>query len=186
MRTVLRKSLQIGDWEQQQLFGKSVSPIKSLAQLQHGHISARQLKPELDGTQWERYFKFAIVRNPFDRFVSVCAFLNRQSDNFSPDANKWMKDALTRPQFRQRLLVRPQVEQLKNERGEIELNYIGRYEQLQNSMDVITSQLGLDQEVLPIKNASRHDHYKQYYDDHLYDAVASLYSEDLIAFNYSF
>lgn len=186
MREVLRDSIGESGWEQQQLFGKDVSPIAQIAQIQHGHVSVNQIKAVVDAEKWNLYFKFAVVRNPFDRFVSVCAFLNRQSDNFSKEPQAWMKAAMTRPQFRQRLLVRPQVQQLLNEHGDLEIDYVGRYEDLQRSMNIITDKLKIRRKKLPVKNASKHDEYKKYYDQSLYQTVADFYQDDLDFFDYEF
>ena len=51
--------------------------------MQHGHISLQQVRPFLGEEAFASYFKFAFVRNPFDRFVSYCAFMTRESDIFA-------------------------------------------------------------------------------------------------------
>ncbi|MFT5572825.1 MAG: hypothetical protein ACI9FR_001749 [Cryomorphaceae bacterium] len=186
MREVLRDSIGANGWEQQVLFGKNVSPIEQIAQLQHGHISVNQIKAIIDAEHWSDYFKFAVVRNPFDRFVSVCAFYNRQSDDFTRNPQAWMKAAMMRPQFQQRLLVRPQASQLLNQHGKLELDYIGRYELLQDSMNVITDKLNITRTTLPVKNSSKHENYKKYYDESLYRSVAEFYKDDLQLFAYDF
>ena len=40
-----------------------------LARLQHGHLSLEQVRPYLRPEEFGSFFKFAFVRNPFDRFV---------------------------------------------------------------------------------------------------------------------
>ena len=186
MRECLRGSIGENGWEQQILFGKNASPIPEIAALEHGHISVNQIKAVITTDQWDSYFKFAIVRNPFDRFVSICAFLNRQSSTFSDNPLLWMKAAMNKPQFKQRLLVKPQVTQLMDQHGKLELDYIGRYEELQDSVDFITGKLDIQQKALTVKNASKHRAYQEYYDESLYQSVLDFYKDDLSAFNYSF
>lgn len=41
------------------------------------HMSARAVRREIGRDKWRRYFKFTVVRNPFDRMVSM--FFSRQS-----------------------------------------------------------------------------------------------------------
>jgi hypothetical protein len=41
------------------------------------HMSARAIRREIGGRIWRRYFKFTVVRNPFDRMVSM--FFSRQT-----------------------------------------------------------------------------------------------------------
>ena len=183
---MLRPYLTDEDWEQQVLRGKQLSPIDEIARLGHGHITVQELRPVLKPGVWESCYKFAIVRNPFDRFVSVCSFLNRDNPVFKAHPLQWMKAALQRPRFRHRILVRPQNDQLVDKNKEIRLDYIGRYENLRQSMDRIFSDLNLPSTSLKRRNASSHAHYKKYYDDELKDAVATFYKEDLKLFNYEY
>ena len=74
IREALRHHKDEDDWEQQVLYGEQALPIPEIARLKHGHISAEQIRPHLDDAIWNEYFKFAFVRNPFDRFVSTCFF----------------------------------------------------------------------------------------------------------------
>ena len=186
IRQALREHMGEGDWEQQVLFGRQALPIPELAKLQHGHISAQQLRPHIDPDQWDGYFKFGFVRNPFDRYVSTCFFLNRQNPAFADQAVPFMKRALDIPRFRGRVLVQPQVRQLAGEDGKIALDYVGRYESLQHSYDHICETIGIQSTDLARKNTSEHKSYTEYYDDDLKDKVASFYTTDLDEFGYEF
>ena len=174
------------DWEQQILFGQQQSPIAEIAKIQHGHISAQQIAPHLQPAIWQSYFKFAIVRNPFDRFISICFFLNRKNPQFLETPLQWMKSAITVSRFRARVLVRPQYLQLVDAQGNSAMDYIGRYEQLQDSVDEICDRLQLKSTQLQKRNTSEHNQYREYYDEELKSAVAELYQEDLRRFNYCY
>jgi hypothetical protein len=172
------------DWEQQILFGEQLSPIPEIAKIQHGHISAQQIMPYLDKAAWESYFKFAIVRNPFDRFISICFFLNRNNPKFLETPLLWMKSAIVVPRFRERVLVKPQYLQLTDAQGSMAMDYVGRYEALQDSMDEICKRLQIEPVLLKKRNVSEHKQYREYYDDELKSAVEAFYQEDLTRFNY--
>tara|TARA_B110000967_G_C18728538_1_gene481419 strand:- start:311 stop:934 length:624 start_codon:yes stop_codon:yes gene_type:complete len=174
------------DWEQQVLFGKQLSPIPEIAKIQHGHISAQQIEPYLDKSVWQDYFKFAIVRNPFDRFISICFFLNRQNPLFLETPLQWMKSAIQAKEFRARVLVKPQFLQLSDAQGNIAMDYVGRYETLQNSVDEICLSLKVESSQLQKRNTSEHQQYREYYDEELKSAVEIVYAEDLRRFNYSY
>lgn len=174
------------DWEQQVLFGEQAIPIPEIAAIKHGHVSVKELQAVLPAETWNSYFRFAIVRNPFDRFVSTCAFLNRQNPRFKANPLLWMKMALGRPAFRARILVVPQSELLAASDGSLGVDYVGRYEALQPSMNAVFEKLGLPAIDLAVRNASDHAHYRQYYDDHLRDLVTEFYQADLHCFNYRF
>lgn len=186
IREVLRQSKGEEDWEQQMLFGRQILPIDDIAKIEHGHITAREIEPTLTPEQWAHYFKFAFVRNPFDRFVSACAFLNRGNPQFRQRPIEWMKVAMTRPQFRQRVLIRPQCEQLKNTNHELSMDFVGRYETLQASLDHVLDHLSLPNVLLEVRNQSDHGNYRHYYDDALQHQVKMFYQQDFEAFDYSF
>lgn len=166
--------------------GAQVSPIEEIAKINHGHISVQQIQRHLSSAQWQASFKFAFVRNPFDRFVSVCFFFNRKNPAFLENPSAWMKSAISRPRFQQRVLVQPQVIQLQDQHNNLAMDYIGRYESLQQSMDYISAKLGKPSISLKIKNQSEHKSYKEYYDAELKDLVADFYQRDIAAFGYAF
>ena len=201
IREVLHYYQAAQDWEQQALFrsnglenkglkntgnSQQLLPIPELARLGHGHISVRQIKPLLDAQLWNDYFKFAFVRNPFDRFVSTCFFLNRDSPGFAANSLVWMKTAIRRERFQQRLLVRPQVTQLVDANGEQVMDFIGRFEALQDGVNLVLAKLELASVKLKRRNPSEHAHYRNYYDAELRELVAEFYRQDLLRFDYRF
>ena len=184
IREALRPHLGAEDWEQQVLFGRQSLPIPEIAKLGHGHISVQQIKPYIDAAQWASYFKFGFVRNPFDRFVSICFFLQRDNPDFARSARRFMKQAIERERFRQRVLVLPQYRLLTDADERISLNFVGRYESIQDSYDRICGQLGIPSTDLPRKNPSKHKPWREYYDDELAARVGEFYAGDLRAFDY--
>jgi len=186
IREALRQHKEPDDWEQQMLFGKQVLPFPEIAKIGHGHISAKEISAVLPAKQWQSYLKLAFVRNPFDRFVSACAFLNRGNPEFASRSTEWMKVAMTQPQFRQRVLIRPQAQQLCGDGGKLAVDFVGRYETIQTSLDEIFDRLSLPSAQLEIRNSSKHGHYRDYYDDNLRQQVSELYRDDMELFDYSF
>lgn len=184
IRQALAPHLGPDDWEQQDLFERKRLPIPRLAQLRHGHISVQQLQPLLPREQWDGYFKFAFVRNPYDRFVSTCFFLRRNAPGMEQHATAFMKQAIVTPRFRQRILVRPQGTLLKNEAGSVALDYVGRFETLQQSCDEAFARIGLPVAQLAKRNVSKHGDYSGYYDEPLRRAVADFYQDDFALFGY--
>jgi len=168
------------------LFGEQAIPIPQIAAIKHGHISVQQLQPVLASEQWDSYLRFAFVRNPFDRFVSICAFLNRNNPSFKANSLLWMKMALERPAFRERILVKPQSELLLDNNMQLGVDVVGRYEDLQASLDTILDKLDLPRVKLKVRNQSEHAHYRNYYDENLRSMVGELYASDLRQFDYSF
>ena len=190
VRQALSAHLGPDDWQQHALYGQARLPIPALAAKGHGHLSVREVALRLDPDTWDSYFKFAFVRNPFERFVSAYLFLFRNSqvaEQREPkQITEGMKAALNRPKFRQRVLIVPQSELLIDNNGDLVLDRLGRHERLQADFDEIAQRLGLPPTTLARRNATRHAHYFHYYDDELKEMVAALYGQDLARFHYQF
>jgi len=186
VRRALRPHMGDEDMEQVRLFGEKKLPIPELANLRHGHISLAQLRPFIDPAKFETYFKFAFVRNPFDRFVSYCAFMTRERGEFEKDPKAVMWHMLTSPQPRAHILFQPQSRFVAGADGKPLTDYIGRVEEMQASFDAICDRIGIPRGELDKTNASSRSGYRQYYDERLKQGVAKLYAEDLELFGYDF
>ena len=184
IRSALRSMLGEEDWQQQSLTEQVRLPVPALARFNHGHLTLRQVQASLPSAVWREYFKFAFVRNPYDRFVSVCAMLNKRNPGYRGRETAFMKRALTVPRFRQRVLVRPQVDMLVDETGKLGMDYVGRYETLQHGFGEVCRQIGIAEADLARSNASEHDAYASYYDDELLAAVTAFYRRDFETLDY--
>lgn len=184
IRTALGPILGADDWQQQSLTAQVRLPVPALARFNHGHLSLRQVQANLPPTVWRDYFKFGFVRNPYDRFVSACAMLNKRNPGYRGRETALMKRALTIPRFRQRVLVRPQIEMLLDESGNLGMDYVGRYETLQQCFATICRQIGIAEVDLEQSNASEHAAYESYYDDELLATVTAFYRPDFEALCY--
>lgn len=184
IRTALGPVLGDDDWQQQSLTEQVRLPVPALARFNHGHLTLRQIQASLPRRIWRDYFKFAFVRNPYDRFVSVCAMLNKRNPGYRGRETAFMKRALTISRFRQRVLVRPQVDMLVDESGEVGMDYIGRYETLQKGFGEVCGRIGFAEIVLERSNVSEHDAYASYYDDELLATVTKFYRRDFEVLGY--
>ena len=172
------------DWEQVGLFVHKKLPFAELEQIDTGHIKAIEARPVLGEELWQRYFKFAVVRNPYDRFVSFCTFINREDINFEQDALARMKQIIADPATQQRIHLRPQHEFVCAANGDIMLDFIGRYEQLTNAYQHICQRLGIRADRLPRVNRSVRRAFAEYYDEELRTAVHAFYHKDFELFGY--
>jgi hypothetical protein len=186
VRMALREHLAPDDIEQVGLFVDKRFPYPELAKLQHGHLGLAQLRPHLGEDAFAAYFKFAFVRNPFDRFVSYCAFVTRETDSFQRDPRAVMRHVLFERRPLQHVLYQPQHAQLVDENGALLSDYVGRVEQMQQSYDEVCARVGIPTTPLEQVNSTRRGHYRDYYDQQLVDGVAALYRRDLELFGYGF
>jgi Sulfotransferase family. len=184
VRRALRQHLGPQDIEQVRLFEQKAFPIPELAKLGHGHLSLLEVEPFMSAQDFQSFFKFAFVRNPFDRFVSFCAFMTRAEGHFDRAPQVVMRHFLTNPS--EHILFRPQHSFLTDAAGELMTDYVGRVEQMQQSYDEICARIGVPSAQLEKVNTSRREDYRGYYDQPLIDGVASLYARDLEYFGYEF
>ena len=186
VRQALREQMGEDDLEQVRLFVEKKFPMPELAKLRHGHITLQQLQPFLDPEEFQSFFKFGFVRNPFDRFVSYCAFMTRDQDIFARDPRSVMRHLLfTEPPYGH-ILFQPQHQFFENAEGELMSDYLGRAEQMQSDYDHICQRVGIPRRALDTVNSSRRGNYRDYYDQQLIDGVAKLYARDLQLFGYDF
>lgn len=187
VRQALREQMGDEDVEQVGLFVNKRFPWRDLATIQHGHLSLRQVRPYLGEDAFSGYFKFAFVRNPFDRFVSYCAFMLRDGDLFQQQPQAVMRHFLFEDPPEHHVLFQSQASLLVDEDGQTLLtDQIGRLEDMQGSYDAICARIGIASRPLDRVNGSRHGDHRQYYDQALIDGVAARYAQDLDLFGYSF
>jgi hypothetical protein len=186
VRRALRPHMSAEDMEQVRLFEEKKFPIPELANLRHGHISLAQLKPHLEPSKFENYFKFAFVRNPFDRFVSYCAFMTRESGAFARQPQQVMHEILFRQRPTGHILFQPQHLLLVDAEGRLLADDVGRVEQMQESYDRMCARIGIPGAALGKVNSSSRGDWRRYYNPTLIEGVADLYRRDLELFGYEF
>jgi len=185
VRRALREHLGPNDHEQVGLFGRKQFPIPQLAQLKHGHLSLTQVRPYFRPQEFSSFFKFAFVRNPFDRFVSYCAFMTRDRDIFERDPRQVMRHFLAKPPTGH-ILFQPQHGFVTDAAGKLLTDYVGRVEEMQRSYDEIAARIGIPTTALERVNSSARRDYRSYYTPELIAGVARLYARDLEVFGYRF
>lgn len=183
LRTALRPLLAANDWEQCTLFDKRYFPVQPLAAIGHGHLSFRDVEPFLLPGQWDRLTSFAVVRSPFDRFLSFARFAWRGSDAMERDPLGTMKAALTDPARARHILLRPQHEFVCDEAGAIRTSLLLRHEDLGREMDRLSVALGAPLAPLEAVNVSPETRGAAL-DAELADLIRARYARDFALFGY--
>jgi hypothetical protein len=186
VRQALREHLGPDDIEQVGLFVNKRFPFAELAAIRHGHFGVAQVRPYLGEDTVNAYFKFGFVRNPFDRFVSYCSFMTRQHGAFDRDPQATMRKILFDVRPMDHVHFQTQASLLTDADGRLDVDHVGRVEEMQASYDTVCERIGIPSRALDKVNSSRRGDYRQYYDQALIDGVAALYRCDLELFGYSF
>lgn len=183
VRVALRPHLGLHDWEQCGLFEKKQFPIAALARLGHGHLTCREVRPQLIPGLWEQLFSFCTVRNPYERLVSWVYFHHRGHAALVRDPLGLLKRAVIA--HSQNRWTMPQAHFVTDADGSLLVNYIARFEALQAGYDDICRRVGLPVSMLPSVNASDPPPYEACYDAELRDMVREVYADDFRLFGYS-
>jgi hypothetical protein len=186
VRQALREHLGDEDIEQVGLFVNKRFPYEDLAAIRHGHLGLAQVRPHLGDDAFDAYFKFGFVRNPFDRFVSYCAFMTRDGDLFKRSPHTVMEHFLFAEPPENHILFQPLWTVLAYADGRLLADDVGRDEDMQRSYDAICARIGIPSRALEQVNGSSRGDYRQYYTPRLADAVAARYARDLELFGYEF
>ncbi|MBH5321857.1 sulfotransferase family 2 domain-containing protein [Aurantiacibacter sediminis] len=184
VRHALRPLMGDKDWEQCRLFDEKQAPLPSIAQFGHGHLTAAELRVALGPKMFDGFFSFAVVRDPFDRFVSLCAFMSRKSGKFEADPRDHMHRVLDRISKQHDAWSRPQSEYVFAEDGEQIVSHVARYESLQNEIDAVRARAAARPVSLERINTSARRDAAEYYDEELTGKVAAVYADDIANFGF--
>ncbi|RLU01159.1 sulfotransferase family 2 domain-containing protein [Ketobacter sp.] len=154
------------------------------------HLSPNVTNPNnkitLTRQQYLSYFKFTIVRDPWDRAYSWY-------NNYVRDPEHEKSGLSRRVDFNQFLqqesghgMLASQLYWLQDSKGNIPMDYIGRFENLAADFSYVCEQLGVADQALPHKVKGEANGYRDRYDEEARALVESVYREEIDLFGYQF
>lgn len=177
----------------------------------HWHCSWSDSRQVLGKEILDSYFKFSIVRNPWDRVVSAWMMFE-QHDYRKQDRSYTLPEFLeviTDQSIDYKTTYQTQQEKiawqhtvtnirhhtlpalhpyygLVNKNGNIKANFTGKQENLHEDLAKVCRSLGLRSLQLKTINTTRRGHYTDYFNETTMKIVTSYYKKDIDTFNYSF
>lgn len=141
---------------------------------------------EMDNNKWKDYFKFVFVRNPYDRIVSGWNYI-METNKLNIDFNEYikMKDIVTDREYWHCFL--PQSESVIDENGNYFVDFVGKFENLEEDFQKILKIIGFDNlkhNPFIKKNNRNRENYKKYYDQESLEIVNKIYEKDFKLFGY--
>lgn len=147
------------------------------------HFSVNRYIKKYGEHTWNNYFTFSFVRNPWDRVISWIKYRDKRHGLYSGRLNSSIiKKEVESPSFSCNSYFN--LLSLDSSGGIID--FIGRFENLQEDFNFVCDKIGIPKQKLPHKNKTNHKHYTEYYDDETKQIVAEKYAKDIEYFGYKF
>jgi hypothetical protein len=153
------------------------------------HLLATQIRAEVGAEVFSRYYKFSIVRNPWDRAISQFAYMDKRDDlrvfvgMKKGDSFKKYVELIAKKRHVQ---WEPQVSFVRNSTGESLVDHIGRYESFSDSVFHVLRAIGIKADKIPHRNKGQRGAYQDYYDAESREMIGAMYAADIEAFGYCF
>ncbi|EOS9881511.1 sulfotransferase family 2 domain-containing protein [Campylobacter coli] len=161
-----------------------------------GHVKASDYT-KFDKDKFDSYFSFGFIRNPYDRVVSAYHYL--KNDSPDPCDIKWGRLhinnltfeefilSLQDEEFKEEILSKNhfsfQYKYLCDKNMNILVNFIGKFEKLDNDFKKILNILRRKDSLVHI-NKSKHLNYRDYYNSQTYKIIREIYRDDFEIFDY--
>ncbi len=150
------------------------------------HAPLRHAERVLPAPTFRALYKFAFVRNPWDRLVSWYSFILQDPGHRRhrrvgrlPSFEAFVRRELANPR-------RSQWRMLTLSDGRLGLDFVGRFESLERDMAIVCRELGIDCLPLPRTKVSSHRPYQEYYSPALAQLVAESCRREIDEFGYRF
>ena len=148
------------------------------------HRRGRDYLELLGAEKYQQYFSFAIVRNPWDKMVSQYFF----------NAHKWNPENTSFKEYIKKFGKGERISKyspfhfsyIMDANEQIIVDYIGRFEKLQDSFNHVCKQVDLNITKLPHYKKSTHGCYRDYYDEESRRIVAKMFEKEIDYFEYKF
>lgn len=172
------------------LFGEEFAPIhRSL----HGYLA------DFGPKDFQAYFKFTVVRNPYDRLASAYFFLKKGGIN--EDDKNWaeknlsaydsfdtfVKNWVNQENIQTEIHFRPQCDFICLEKNRPGVDFIGYYENLAADFQYVCRKINSHSTLLAMnRNAGKEKDFREYYTEETKAIVADVYADDIRVLGYSF
>jgi len=158
------------------------------------HYPAAEHRRRIPKDVWDSLWKFAVVRNPWDHYVSMWLCSHGRGNPADvrdeiPAFRRWITDGgigLKVWGGIARVNALDQLAFVADKEGEILLDRVYIFPQLQDAADDAHKILGTRKAEVPYVGKSPRLHYREYYDDECRQAVAAWRKAEIKRFGFKF
>lgn len=168
------------------------SSIEKALGLPFQHLTAMELRREMGAARFDRSFSFAFVRNPWAKVASHYRYrVKTNQTGLGADPvpfPEWVRRAYgdRDPAFYdQPRMFMPQTEWISDEAGRVLVDFVGRFERLEEDFAEVCRLLGTTAELPHLKSSGGRD-CRTMYDPESASIVADRFATDVERFGYTF
>lgn len=157
------------------------------------HSTLADYRAKLAPDVYRSLYKFACVRNPWDRLLSHFLFKQAKRGRRHFDREVFSRFIATRPPI-EHYVCTAAAARVAGCSGEAwggespfdELDRFVRFEHLDEDFELVRKELDLPCGRVPVRNRGRHDHYAAYYDAGTREQVRHRFAAEIDYFGYRF
>lgn len=143
--------------------------------------------PELTKSQYGTYYKFSFVRNSWARMFSWYANIMKDEvlresygiEDLNYSYEQFLHEKIDHKTF-------SQIYFLTDNKGNVPMDFIGRFENLQADFNIVCDRLNIEDPTLPKLLVRNYGHYTENYTAKTKDLVYKLYKDEIDYFGFEF
>ncbi|MFG0773282.1 sulfotransferase family 2 domain-containing protein [Vibrio plantisponsor] len=154
------------------------------------HLLAHQIKKEVGEDIFRQYYKFTLVRNPWDKVISQYMFMINKRDDLrtyiNMPKNASLAEYIELIQKKEHVQWAKQVDFILDENGELLVDDVFKLENINDDASIMSSRIGLNFSEIPHDNKGSRKPYQDYYTEETKEMVYDIYKDDILYLNYNF
>lgn len=158
------------------------------------HYTVPEIINIIGEKEFNSAFKFCFVRNPWGRLYSLYQFRRKRSKVYKEryekydDFNEWILEYVKTKEFKNdNNLRRNQLDWISDPKNEIRVDFIGRFENLENDFKELCRKIKVPEKHLPRQTVTGNpEDYRLVYNDETKELVRNLFARDIEYFGYEF